>query len=190
MKKILLPFLLLLVSLSIFSQKLISNKIDEFDNVRKMVTCDKKITGNPLSVIQFETVDNVVYITWFSRYVRLLTIRGKRLYLLDDTGMKHTFYCIAANNYNGSSSFRYIGDFNAIESKRIVKYRIETIDGVVDYNVDKNRTEAIATHYKFIKSEVEKYFPNGVLDVKETMDILNSKVEMKDILNALNRLSE
>lgn len=191
MKKILLSFLLLIVNLSVFSQKLASNKIDEFDNVRKMATSDKKITGNPLAVIQFETVDNVVYMKWGSRYVALFTTRGKKLYLLDDEGKKYTFYCIAASNYNNIySSLRYIGDFNAIENKRIVKYRIETIDGAVDYDIDKSKTEIIAQQYKFIKSEVEKYFPNGVLDTKETMSILNNKTEMKDILNALNKLSE
>ena len=191
MKKIIFSFVFLLVSLSLFSQKLASNKIDEFDNVRKMVTSGEKITGNPLAVIHFETVDNVVYMNWGSRFVALFTTQGKKLYLLDDTGKKYTFYCIAASNYNNKySSLRYIGDFNAIEGKRIVKYRIETIDGVVDYNVDKSKTEVIAQQYRFIKSEVEKYFSNGVLDVKETMDILNSKVEMKDVLDALNRLSE
>lgn len=77
-----------------------------------------------------------------------------------------------------------------IANKRIVKYRIETIDGAVDYDVDKSKTEIIAQQYRFIKSEVEKYFPNGVLDTKDAMDVLNNKVEMKDILNALNRLSE
>ena len=136
-------------------------------------------------------VDNVVYMKWGSRYVALFTTRGKKLYLLDDEGKKYTFYCIAASNYNNIySSLRYIGDFNAIENKRIIKYRIETIDGVVDYNVDKSKTEIIAQQYRFIKSEVEKHFPNGVLDVKGTMDILNNKVEMKDILDTLNLLSE
>lgn len=105
---------------------------------------------------------------------KTLNDKEQEAYLLDYTGMKHTFYCIAANDYNGSSSFRSIGDFNAIENKRIVKYRIETIESVVDYNVDKSRAEAIATHYRFIKIGSREIFPNGVLDVKETIDILNS----------------
>lgn len=191
MKKLTFSFILLFASLNLFSQKLVSNKMDEFDNVRRMLTTEKKITGNPLSIIQFETIDNLVYINWFSRYVTLFTTRGKKMYLLDDSGKKYTFYCIAESNYNNTHTrFKYVGDFNAIENKRIVKYRIETIDGAVDYDIDKSKTEIIAQQYRFIKSEVEKYFPNGVLDTKDAMDVLNNKFEMKDILDALNRLSE
>lgn len=66
------------MSLSLFSQKLASYKLDEFDNVRKMATVNKKIIGNPLAVIQFESVDNVVYMKWGSRFVALFTAQGKK----------------------------------------------------------------------------------------------------------------
>lgn len=162
-KKLLFMLLIFIAATNLSAQKIEINEVDDFTGVRIIGTDffrpQKEKMLKPLVVIKFGSSNNLPYLEWLSHYVNLYIVENSTLTLLDEEKNTYSFKCIHTNR---KGNFRYIGDFDKIIGKNIVKYRMETINGYADFDIDKKRYTAISDYYLFLKSEIGKYFKGTI----------------------------
>lgn len=189
MKKYLLLIAFLGMTSFSYSQTIVTNEKDEFNGSRIIQTDQTKIQygglTKPLVVISYGSFNNLVYLTWESRYVDIYVREGDRLYLLDSDGEKYDFYCISTNR---KGYFKYIGDFSKIENKKIVKYRMESLNGNFDFDVDKKKTDVFSSYFVLIKKKVENYFPQGISPLGELILKLENTIDLQEKIRLIDAL--
>lgn len=168
----------------LFAQKVEVNEIDDFTGVRNIgvgvFRPQKEKMLKPLVVIGFCSSNNIAMMHWYSRYVNFHITEGSKITLLDEEGNKYIFRCAQTDR---KGSFKYVGNFDAIIGKNIVKYRMDTFDGYVDFDIDKKKQGLISNYYLLLKSEIEKYF-GGVANMDKIVDPnISDSDKLKELIN-------
>jgi len=185
MKKYLFLIAFLGITLFSYSQKIVKNEKDVFNGSRLIETDETKVENDNLIVISYGSFNNLVYLIWGSRYVNIYVREGDRLYLLDSDGVKYDFYCVSTNH---KGYFKYVGDFSKIENKKIVKFRMESLNGNVDFDVNKKKTDAFSNYFVLIKNEVETYFPQGISPLGELILKLENTIDLQEKIRIIDAL--
>ena len=170
---------LLLICNNVISQVITKNKVDPFENVRMMEVKGDVLNPGlmPDSYFHFQSTNNIPSINYRYYYgVNIFMDFMGQLIFLDESGTKYTFYCLKGGY---DDNFNFIGDFDAIIKKSIVQGRLVTSNGNIDLKVKKSKQKALSNSYVVLKTEINKYYPQGVSDFSKMIDSL--KVKEKDL---------
>ena len=110
--------------------------------------------------IEFNAINDAPILNfWYCPKINLSFPNGAKLSLLDDKDSVYVFTCL---NGGYAAGFSFIGNFENLINKNIMRYRLEGGAQIYEGNINKKKRTAFSDLYISIKNEILKYYPEGV----------------------------
>lgn len=188
MKKTLLLIIVCIMTWSANAQRIYKNEVDPFNGTRVIETGCDFINGGVVggSLLGFESVNNIPFLVFY--YYKGMSMHVNtfdKLMFLDEEGNKYTFLCV---NGGYRDSFKFIGDFESLVNKRIIKGRLKSKDEYLDIEIKKKKHNYISDTYKLFKAEALKHFSDGFVNTGDIVKMLDSEIsdnEKTVIINSI-----
>lgn len=172
MKKILLIFLILSISINLFSQKIKRSEIDKFTKQYVIETSFEKLSFDgfnaskniSVSFIHQENID-VLRVKWITNHVYSISKDNKILFMDNNNNIYNFFNISYVISERGAGStglswsasqgldFYITGDFDELKEKEITRIRIYTTDGYMDFKISEKYSNKFQSLYKIFEEE-------------------------------------